>query len=79
MRIDGSGPYRFVVDTGADRTVLASDIAAELGLVFREKVMLEGAVRAVRAETVIIRELSFGAVRYSISRCADITAFHSGG
>ena len=64
VRIDGNGPYRFVVDTGADRTVLATDVAAELGLVFRENVMLEGVVRAVKTETVIIRELSFGAVRY---------------
>jgi predicted aspartyl protease len=64
VRIDGNGPYRFVVDTGADRTVLASDLAAELGLAFIENVMLQGAVRAVKAQTVTIRELSFGLVRY---------------
>ena len=64
VRIDASGPYRFVVDTGADRTVLATDVATELGLVFRENVMLEGVVRAVKAETVTIRELSIGMVRY---------------
>lgn len=64
VRIDGQGPYRFVVDTGADRTVLATDVAAELGLLFSEKVMLEGAVRAVRAQTAAIRELSLGAVRF---------------
>ncbi len=64
VRIDGNGPYRFVVDTGADRTVLATDLAAELGLVFSENVMLQGAVRAVKAQTVTIRELSFGVVRY---------------
>ena len=64
MLSDGNGPYRFVVDTGADRTVLATDVAAELGLLFRENVMLEGVVRAVQAKTVTIRELSFGAVRY---------------
>jgi predicted aspartyl protease len=61
VRIDGSGPYRFVVDTGADRTVLAADIAAALGLVHGGKAMLEGVVRAVAAETVTIRDLSFGA------------------
>ncbi len=64
VRIDGNGPYRFVVDTGADRTVLATDLAAELGLVFSENVMLQGAVRAVKAQTVTIRELSFGVARY---------------
>jgi predicted aspartyl protease len=64
VRINGNGPYRFVVDTGADRSVLATDVAAELGLVFSENVMLVGAVRAVKAQTVTIRELSLGMVRY---------------
>jgi predicted aspartyl protease len=63
VRIDDNGPYRFVVDTGADRTVLATDVAAELGLLFSERVMLQGVVRAVKTETVRIRELSFGSVR----------------
>lgn len=64
VRIDGNGPYRFVVDTGADRTVLAADVADELGLRFSENVMLEGVVRAVKAQTVRIRELSLGSLRY---------------
>ena len=63
VRINGNGPYRFVVDTGADRTVLAEDVAADLGLLGGENVMLQGAVRAVKAQTVTIRELSFGTVR----------------
>ena len=63
VRIDNHGPYRFVVDTGADRTVLATDVAAELGLLHGERVMLEGVVRAVATETVTLRELAFGSVR----------------
>src|SRR5580658_9085634 len=31
VRIDGSGPYRFAVDTGAS-DVVASDVAARLGM-----------------------------------------------
>jgi len=61
-RINGHGPYHFVVDTGADRTVLATEVAAELGLSYGEKVILEGVVRAVSAETVSIRTLSFGSI-----------------
>ena len=30
--IDGKGPYRFIVDSGATRTVVSSRLAAELGL-----------------------------------------------
>jgi predicted aspartyl protease len=62
VRIDGQGPYRFVVDTGADRTVLATDVAADLGLLRGERVMMEGVVRAVPTDTVTLNELSFGSV-----------------
>ena len=62
VRIDGNGPYHFVVDTGADRTVLATEVADELGLLHGEKVKLEGAVRAVFADTVSIGTLSFGSI-----------------
>ncbi len=63
VRIDGNGPYRFVVDTGADRTVLATDIAVDLGLLHGERVMMEGVVRAVATDTVTLHDLSFGSVR----------------
>jgi predicted aspartyl protease len=63
VQIDGNGPYRFVVDTGADRSVLAADVAAALGLLRGGRVMMEGVVRAVAAETVTMHELSFGPVK----------------
>jgi hypothetical protein len=62
VRINGNGPYHFVVDTGADRTILATEVAVELGLLHGEKVMLEGVVRAVLTETVSIRTLSLGSI-----------------
>jgi predicted aspartyl protease len=40
VRINGHGPYHFVVDTGADRTILASEVAVELRLSHGEEVML---------------------------------------
>ncbi len=33
VRLGGKGPYRFLVDTGADRTAVSTAIAAQLGLV----------------------------------------------
>ena len=63
VRIGGNGPYRFLVDTGADRTVLATDVAVDLGLMRGERVMMEGVVRAVATDTVTLSELSFGSVR----------------
>jgi hypothetical protein len=62
VRINGNGPYHFVVDTGADRTILASEVAVELGLSHGEEVMLKGVVRAVLTETVSIRTMTFGSI-----------------
>jgi hypothetical protein len=60
VHINGQGPYRFVVDTGADRTVLAAEVAVELGLVHGARVLLNGVVQSRIADTVSIRHLAFG-------------------
>jgi predicted aspartyl protease len=62
VHINGNGPYHFVVDTGADRTIVASELAVELGLLHGEEVMLKGVVRAVLTETVSIRTMTFGSI-----------------
>src|SRR5271165_2136780 len=62
VHINGHGPYHFVVDTGADRTILASEVAGELGLSHGDNVMLRGVVRAVLTETVSIRTMTFGSI-----------------
>jgi predicted aspartyl protease len=62
VHINGNGPYHFVVDTGADRTILASEVAVELGLSRGDAVMLRGVVRAVLTETVSIRTMTFGSI-----------------
>jgi gag-polyprotein putative aspartyl protease len=62
VHINGHGPYHFVVDTGADHTILASEVAVELGLSQGEKIMLRGVVRAVLTETVSIRTMTFGSI-----------------
>jgi predicted aspartyl protease len=62
VHINGNGPYYFVVDTGADRSVLATEVAVELGLTHGPKVMLNGVVQTVIAETVSIRHLAFGSI-----------------
>jgi predicted aspartyl protease len=37
VRLSGSGPYRFLVDTGADRTAVSQEVARQLGLAQGEK------------------------------------------
>ncbi len=63
VEINGKGPYRFVVDTGADRTVIADNVATDLGLTGGSMVNVEGAVRTLPAQTVTLGNISFGAVR----------------
>jgi predicted aspartyl protease len=60
VHIDGKGPYRFIVDTGADRTVVATEVGVELGLARGEKVLLDGVVQTMVTDTVSIRKLAFG-------------------
>jgi predicted aspartyl protease len=62
VRINGNGPYHFVVDTGAERTIVASEVAVELGLSHGEKVVLKSVVRAVLTDTVSIRTMTFGSI-----------------
>ena len=62
VHINGRGPYRFIVDTGADRTVVATEVGEELGLLRGERVVLDGVVQAVLTDTVSIRELAFGSI-----------------
>jgi len=62
VMINRKGPFRFVVDTGADRSVLADDVAVSLGLLRGNHVMVEGIIRTVNTETVTVDNLTFGAV-----------------
>lgn len=60
VRINGTGPYRFVVDTGAERSVIADNIVAELGLQSTGRATVEGIVRTVPADLVTVTELGYG-------------------
>ena len=65
VEINGRGPFRFVVDTGADTTVLADSTAMTLGLRSSGAAMLAGIVRTVRAEKVDVESISFGSTSRS--------------
>ena len=62
VAVDGKGPFRFVVDTGADRSVIATDVASSLGLLKGRQVLVQGIVRTIPASTVTVRQISFGPV-----------------
>ena len=56
------GPYHFVVDTGADRTVIADSVLRDLGLPLGGAVRVQGIVRNVDAATAHVDSLEAGTV-----------------
>lgn len=59
VSIGGEGPFQFVLDTGAGRTVLARELADALGLSPGPDVIVHGIVSAEPARTVITPTLRF--------------------
>lgn len=62
VHINDRGPFQFVIDTGADRTVISNELAGQLELPTGSPVLVEGVVRTVRADTVRIRRMLVGKI-----------------
>ena len=60
VRVNGRGPYRFVVDSGADTSVVGQRIARELQLPAGRPVILNSMTDSARVERVLVDELSLG-------------------
>lgn len=58
--IDGQGPYRFVVDTGANRSVLAAEVAEALGLKSSGQAMVHGIAGILPSSTTLVKTLEVG-------------------
>ena len=65
VRVGGRGPYRFLVDTGADRTAVSTAVAAELGLTSGPMAILHSVtgVSAVRTANVPHLEVTQNRIR----------------
>lgn len=60
VTIDGQGPYAFVVDTGAERTVIARELASLLGLGEGRMVQVHSMTEVQPVQTVVIGALGVG-------------------
>ena len=60
VMIDGRGPFDFVIDTAADRTVISRELAASLALHPGPSTILHDTAGVQEVGTAIIRRLSFG-------------------
>jgi predicted aspartyl protease len=65
VMIDGRGPFPFVIDTGADRTVLSTELAAQLGLQPGAPVALHSTAGMREVQTVRVPSLKFGKLTVS--------------
>lgn len=65
ISINGQGPFRFIIDTGANRSVLSQALATRLGLVRSGEGVVHSIDGAEPAMMVNVESLSFGALRLS--------------
>ena len=61
--VNGKGPYSFLVDSGADRSVIGAGLAERLALPVDANVLVRGMAGTSRATTVFIETLSIGSSR----------------
>ena len=79
VTIGGAGPYQFLVDTGAQATVLSRELADSLGLFDRRPVTLIGMASRVATQTVAIDGLGIGQRRTNVARAPLVEGRHIGG
>ena len=60
VRVNGRGPYRFVVDSGADTSVIGVRIARDLQLPAGTPVILHAMTGSAEVDRVLVDELSLG-------------------
>lgn len=65
IHINGQGPFHFIIDTGANRSVLSQALAARLGLTPSGEGVVHSIVDAEPATLVNVESLSFGALHLS--------------
>jgi predicted aspartyl protease len=66
VMVNGKGPFRFVIDTGASRSTLAPHLARSLGLQnsVGRNVMLNGVTGAAEVPTVAVDSIEIGALKF---------------
>jgi hypothetical protein len=79
VTIGEHGPFNFMIDTGAQATVLSLSLADRLQLVDRESATLVGMASRRPVETASIAEFGLGARRFFIQTAALVEGANIGG
>ena len=64
VSIGGHGSYRFLIDTAAERTVVSSSLASQLGLATKERRVVLGVAGRRAVDTVDVEDIRYGNVSY---------------
>lgn len=78
VRLSGRGPYRFLVDTGADRTAVSTALASELGLRPGAAAILHSATGAAEVRTADVPRLELGTSQSRIAQAPLLEAVNMG-
>jgi predicted aspartyl protease len=79
VTIKGQGPFRFMVDTGAQATVVSSDLAERLELNDRSSAILVGIASKSPVETTGIPQFALGSREFYIRSAPIVDAGNLGG
>jgi len=60
VTVEGQGPYRFMIDTGAQATVLSRELADQIGVADRKTATLVGMSSRAQTEVAPVMELGLG-------------------
>lgn len=60
VSLNGKGPFRFIVDTGSEKTVLTDTLVTRLQLEPRGAVRVQGVIRTITTQMVRVDTLAFG-------------------
>lgn len=78
VTIQGQGPFRFMIDTGAQATVITRTLADRLGLGDRRMATLVGMASRRETEIVGIADLQLGSRNFYIQTAPLVEAMHIG-
>lgn len=79
VRVNGAGPYRFILDTGAERTVIAAELASKLALAAGPRVTIAAMTGRHPTSTVHIQSLEVDAMPRGVAiEAPSLFAAHLG-
>ena len=79
VTIMGQGPYRFMIDTGAQATVLSRDLADRLELFDRSPATLVAMASTREVETTMVEQVALGSRVFTIQTAPLLEAVNIGG